>query len=86
MPVPVRTGADVEELLRRLPPLETAKHAFELGDAPRKTRDIHWCRPALAAEVEIAEFTASGKIRQGSYKGLRLDKTADDLREHEALG
>jgi len=34
----------------------------------------------LVAEVEMAEFTASGKLRQASFKGLRLDKTAEDLK------
>jgi len=33
------------------------------------------------AEIELAAFTASGKIRQGSFKGLRLDETAEDLKE-----
>jgi bifunctional non-homologous end joining protein LigD len=53
---------------------------------PKKTRDIHWVRPALVADIELAEFTAAGKIRQGSFKGLRLDKTADDLRAKEVFG
>jgi bifunctional non-homologous end joining protein LigD len=43
-------------------------------------------RPALVADIELAEFTAAGKIRQGSFKGLRLDKTADDLRAKEVFG
>lgn len=32
--------------------------------APRKTADIHWVKPILVANVEIAEWTNSGKLRQ----------------------
>jgi ATP-dependent DNA ligase len=42
-------------------PLETDQSRFELGDVPRKTRDILWARPELVAEIEFAEFTASGR-------------------------
>jgi bifunctional non-homologous end joining protein LigD len=60
--------------------LEINNHPFERGEVPRKTPDIHWVRPRLVADVEMAEFTASGKLRQARFKGLREDKTADDLR------
>ena len=76
----------VADLISRLAPLETPRHAFELGDPPKKTRDVHWARPELVAEIELAEFTASGKIRHGSFKGLWLDKTAEDLRAEDRLG
>jgi ATP-dependent DNA ligase len=33
----------------------------------------------LVADVEVAELTASGKLRQASFKGLRADKTSDEL-------
>ena len=75
----------VADLVGRLTPLETPRHAFELGDPPKKTRDIHWARPELVAEIELAEFTASGKIRHGSFKGLRLDKTVEDLKVEERI-
>jgi bifunctional non-homologous end joining protein LigD len=47
--------------------------------APRKTSDIHWVKPILVANVEIAEWTNSGKLRQASYKGLREDKDPRDV-------
>jgi bifunctional non-homologous end joining protein LigD len=76
----------VADLMGRLKPLETDRRAFELGYPPKKSRDIHWVRPELVAEIELAEFTASGKIRQGTFKGLRLDKTAADLKGEEIFG
>lgn len=66
--------AAYRELMARLKPLETAERPFHLGDYPRKTSDIHWARPELVANVEIAEWTGSGNLRQASYQGLRDDK------------
>jgi hypothetical protein len=38
--------------------LEVGASQFELGEVPRNTRDIHWMRPRLVADVEMAELTA----------------------------
>jgi bifunctional non-homologous end joining protein LigD len=79
----IHTGysdATIRELMPILEALEVDQSPFELGEVPRKTRDIHWARPRLVADVEVAELTASGKLRQASFKGLRADKTSDDLR------
>jgi bifunctional non-homologous end joining protein LigD len=77
------SGSAVAELVQVLTPLQTAQHAFEIGDIPKKTRDIHWTRPELVAEIEFAEFTASGKLRQATYKGLRPDKSPADLKDDD---
>ena len=71
--------------LARLGPLEVDASPFDVGQPSGPKRELRWARPELVAAVEIAEWTASGKLRQSSFKGLREDK---DPREvvREAVG
>lgn len=41
---------------------------------PGPSREFHWVRPELVAEVEFAEWTADNQLRQPSFQGLREDK------------
>lgn len=38
--------------------------------------NAHWVAPELVAEVEFSEWTADGRLRHPSFKGLRRDKPA----------
>ncbi|WP_431218270.1 ATP-dependent DNA ligase [Leifsonia xyli] len=64
--------------------------AAKLGSRERKTatmegvpsadaRGAHWVRPDLVGEVEFAEWTGPGRLRQPSWRGLRPDKRADQV-------
>ena len=44
-----------------------------------EARGARWIKPQLVAEVAFAEFTAEGRIRHGSFLGLRSDKKAKDV-------
>jgi bifunctional non-homologous end joining protein LigD len=64
-----------------LEPLRTDTDPF-VGVPPADARDALWVRPDLVGEVEFAEFTPGGLLRQARWRGLRPDKDpAEVVRE-----
>jgi bifunctional non-homologous end joining protein LigD len=50
------------------------------GTLPREvTRDAHWVEPDLVGEVAYAVWTADGRLRHPSWKGIRDDLEPDDV-------
>ncbi len=65
-----------ETLTKRIKPLRTDENSLtpsELKAKPELKR-ANWVRPELVAIVEFRQLTSAGKLRVGSFKGLREDK------------
>ncbi|AXT86340.1 ATP-dependent DNA ligase [Aeromicrobium sp. A1-2] len=77
----VGTGFDertLTDLQRRL--AGSPRKTSPFMDVPRDSaRDAHWVTPRLVGEVSFAEWTASGQLRQPSWRGLRTDKKPQEV-------
>ena len=77
-----------KDLLKRFKPLETKVCPFDVEpdvDEPSRFRPRRmgakptWLLPMMVCEVEFAEISRDGKLRQASFKGLRQDKDPADV-------
>jgi bifunctional non-homologous end joining protein LigD len=78
---------EIEKLLDELRPLRRDTPPFrEVPKMPKvRKSDVIWVEPKLVAEVEFAEWTHDGRLRAPSYKGLREDKVAEEVRRERPL-
>jgi bifunctional non-homologous end joining protein LigD len=77
------TEKTLDELLWRLEPLRRDASPFD--KAPKLPREAVFVEPRLVAEIELREWTAERIMRAPSFKGLREDKSAREVRI-EVLG
>jgi bifunctional non-homologous end joining protein LigD len=76
---------EIDRLLEKLRPLKRSTSPFhEVPKMPKvRKSDVVWVEPKLVCEVEFAEWTHDGRLRAPSYKGLREDKAAEEVRREE---
>ncbi|WP_433984152.1 hypothetical protein RBB78_02905 [Tunturiibacter empetritectus] len=82
-----RTGTGFTEkthrvLRNQLEELREKENPFENPPAEAR-RGANWVKPELVAQVNFATWTADNLVRQASFKGLREDKPANEVRREE---
>ncbi len=68
------SDAERRDLLKNLEKLRTRTPAFKIAD-----REVIWVKPEMIAEVEYAEITRDGSVRQASFIAMRDDKVPADV-------
>ncbi|RYD20512.1 MAG: DNA ligase D, partial [Verrucomicrobiaceae bacterium] len=68
------TETSRRKLLEKFRKIPAAKPPFE-----GREHGVTWIEPRLVAEIEFAEITRDGSIRQGSFIALREDKAPADV-------
>ncbi len=68
------------ELGDRLRPDEVDGSPFATEVPRLHARGAHWVRPRLVGEVAFTEWTREGMMRHPVWRGLRADKSPDDVR------
>jgi bifunctional non-homologous end joining protein LigD len=77
------TTATLRSLQGSLSAVERDTSPFAGGRPPRA--GVHWAEPRLVAQIEFAEWTTDGLLRQPRFEGLRDDKDpAEVVRETPA--
>ncbi|WP_270366026.1 non-homologous end-joining DNA ligase [Microbacterium algeriense] len=72
------TDRILRDLLDRLEPLRVPKAPLDGVPAPDAS-DALWVRPELVGEVEFANWTPDGVLRHARWRGLRPDKTPEEI-------
>ncbi len=72
------TDTSLRDLARRLRPLALDASPFVDAESIHEHK-ARWVRPELVCEVEFSEWTSEGRLRHPSFKGLREDKSPNQV-------
>ncbi|GAS86446.1 ATP-dependent DNA ligase [Mycolicibacterium brisbanense] len=73
------TEKELGKLKKLLAPLHTDESPFNAPLPTLDARGVTFVRPELVGEVRYSERTSDKRLRQPSWRGLRPDKTPDDV-------
>lgn len=80
------SDAELGVLTRQLTSLDRARSPF-VTDVPReRAKGARWVRPELVAEVVFRQWTPDGRLRFPAWRGLRPDKTPEEVRRGDDHG
>ena len=71
---------DLRHLQKRLADLRQPTSPFDVPAPRQHARQAEWVRPVLVAEVTFRSWTPDCRLRQPSWKGLRPDRDAVEVR------
>lgn len=74
------------DLVTTLTPLERRTHPFAATPPREDTTRARWVEPHLVGEVVYRQFTRAGRVRHTAWRGLRADKSPDDVRAPRSTG
>ncbi|AZE83816.1 ATP-dependent DNA ligase, LigD [Pseudomonas orientalis] len=78
----VGTGFDqasLKAIYARLIALERKESPLQKPLTSAQARGVHWVEPSLVGEVQFAEWTREGVVRQAAFVGMRTDKPAAQI-------
>src|SRR5581483_6856130 len=73
------TDKELDKLKKILSPLRTGDSPFVAPLSKVDAKDVTFVRPELVGEVRYGELTGDGRLRHPSWRGLRPDKTPDEV-------
>ncbi|WP_319456841.1 MULTISPECIES: ATP-dependent DNA ligase [unclassified Mycobacterium] len=73
------TEKDLAHLKEILAPLHTDESPFNTKLSGLDAKGVTFVKPTLVGEVRYSERTSDGRLRQPSWRGLRPDKTPDEV-------
>jgi bifunctional non-homologous end joining protein LigD len=71
------------DLKKTLNAIAAPQPQFKSVVAPANRRGVVWVKPKLVAEVEFRGWSSDNLLRQASFKGLREDKPAKEIRREQ---
>lgn len=74
------SGATLRDLQAQLAPLHRPAPALDEPVPREHARDVTWVEPALVGEVAYRTLTPERRLRHPSWRGLRPDRTPDEVR------
>lgn len=75
------TEKELDSLKAVFAPLHTDRSPFHPQLPRPEARDVTYLRPELVGEVRYGSWSADGRLRHPSWRGLRPDKTPGDVTE-----